>query len=115
MNAETRKTSYAAEIPVFCALQDSPQRKGLRNDLKLIRMFVKEQLEAKGYTEIDLKTVAHTKGIEIVRASKDGELIRKLLAAGIGNGGLGFMGTAAAAKLSINEGQATSEIRCLLR
>ena len=74
-----------------------------------------EQLETKGYTDVDLKTVPHTKRIEIMRAKKGDEEIRKLLAAGTGKDGLGFMDTAAAAKIGINEGQATAEIRCLLR
>ena len=100
---------------MFCSLQDSLEKETLRNDMSTIRRFVKEQLEAQGYTEIDLRTIAYAKRIEIVRAKKNGDEIKKLQAAGIGRDGLGFMDGAVAAKVGINEQQATAEIRCLLR
>ena len=65
----------------------------MRNDLKAVRNYVKEQLETRGYQNIELRTVTYTRRIEIVKAEKAGSTIAKLLTAGIGKDGLGFFDT----------------------
>ena len=70
MGAEVRNKPWAAENKVYCSLQDPPERENMRNDLKAVRNYVKEQLEARDYKDIELRTVTYTRRIEIVKAEK---------------------------------------------